>query len=77
MDLPVKIEHVELVGRGADVTLAVPVGLENPVDLADHEIVPYVKFSPFEEEGTVYVQLNDKSFLSAVIMFLLCFYDGI
>jgi hypothetical protein len=61
--LPVEVEDVELVGSSADVSLLVPVGLEDPIQLADHHVVPDVEFALAVQERPIDVQLHDECLL--------------
>ena len=53
MDFPIEVVDIELIGRCPDVAFLEPVSFENPVDLADHQIVSDVELPPFVEERSV------------------------
>ena len=53
VDLPLEVEDIELVRSGPYVSFLVPVGLENPVQLADHHVVPDVEFASLVQEGPI------------------------
>lgn len=63
-----EVVDAELVGGCAYVALFEPVGLEDPIELADHHVVSDVKFSLLVEERAVDVELHDEGLLAAVVM---------
>lgn len=65
---PFEVEDVELVGGSADVALLVPIGLEHPVELAYHHVVPDVELALTVEEGPVDVELHNERFLCPVVV---------
>lgn len=77
VDFPFKVEDVELVGGSPDVTLLVPVCLEDSIELADHHIMANVKLPLLVEKRTVDVELNYKGFLRSVLVLALTLHDGV
>lgn len=59
-----EVGDVEFVGGCADVSLLVPVGPSNSVEIGDHHVVPNVEFTVIVEEGAVNVHLYDVSSLT-------------
>jgi hypothetical protein len=77
MNLPIKVVDIELVRRSSDISFFEPVSFEDSMNLADHNKMSDIKFSSFIEQRSIYVQLNNKCFLIAVVMFFLGFHDRI
>ena len=74
MDFSLEAVDVKLVGSCSNVALLKPISFHHSIDLADHHIMPNVKFTFFVEKGAVYVELDDEGFFTSVIVFFLRFY---
>ena len=77
VDLPLEVVDVELVGGSADVPFLEPVRLEDPVDLADHHVVPDIELPLLIQEGPINIQLYYEGLLAPIIMHFLRFYDRV
>lgn len=77
VDLPLEVEDIELVRSGPYISFFVPVGLENPIQLADHHVVPDVEFASLVKEGPIDVKLHDEGLLGAVLVLAFTLHDGV
>ena len=53
MDFPIEVVDIELIGRCPNVAFLEPVSFEDPMDLANHQIMSDVELPPFVEERSV------------------------
>jgi len=67
-----KVVDVELVGRGADVALLVPVSPGDSEKVADQHIVPDIEFPVVVEHRPVDVHLHDVGLLSLLSVLVCC-----
>ena len=69
MNLWLKVVNVELVGRSANVALAVPVGSGDSEQIGHEHVVAKVELPVVVEEGAIEVHLDDEGLRMEVVLF--------
>jgi hypothetical protein len=72
-----EVVDVEVVGRGADVALFVPIGPRHSVEVGDEQVVSDVEFAVIVEEGSVDVHLHDVGSLGSGLVLAFAGFVGL